>query len=71
MKLTLADKDERVRALTVEVAAVRREVDRAKKKAKFDQVARDGQTKKLGILEHSLRTIRHDLQTNLERRLDN
>lgn len=70
MRLALADKDERVKALTAEVAALRREEDRAKKNAKFDQVARDGQTKKLGILEHSLRTVRHDLQTNLERRLD-
>lgn len=66
----MMEKDERVKALTAEVAKLRRELDRAKKNAKFDQVARDVQTKKLGILEHSLTTVRHDLQTNLERRSD-
>lgn len=68
-ELALAAKDGRIRVLSSEVAAARREWDRAKKNAKFDHAAREGQTKKLVILEHNITTLRHDLQTTMERRL--
>lgn len=68
MAAALEAKDERLRTLVSEVTALRRESDRAKKSAKFDLVAREGQTKKLGILEHSVTTLRHDLQTSNDRR---
>ncbi|CAN0242661.1 unnamed protein product [Ectocarpus sp. 12 AP-2014] len=61
-------KDERLRIITGELTAARRELERAKKSAKFDLVAAEGRTKKLGILEHTVATLRHDLQTNVERR---
>lgn len=51
-----------------ELAAARKELERAKKSAKFDLVAAEGRTKKLGILEHTVTTLRHELQTNVERR---
>lgn len=68
LKLALEAKDERVRVILGELITLRRDAERAKKSAKFDRVAREGQTKKLGILEHSVRTLRHDLQTNNDHR---
>lgn len=63
-------KEEHLRTVTGEVAALRKDLERAKKSAKFDLVAREGQTKKLGILEHTATTLRHELNTNVERRHD-
>lgn len=61
-------KEERLRTIAGELTVARRELERAKKSAKFDLVAAEGRTKKLGILEHTVATLRHDLQTNVERR---
>ncbi|CBJ32559.1 expressed unknown protein [Ectocarpus siliculosus] len=61
-------KEERLRTIAGELTAARRELERAKKSAKFDLVAAEGRTKKLGILEHTVATLRHDLHTNVERR---
>ncbi|CAM9531880.1 unnamed protein product [Ectocarpus sp. 4 AP-2014] len=61
-------KEERLRTMSGELTAARRELERTKKSAKFDLVAAEGRTKKLGILEHTVATLRHDLQTNVERR---
>eukprot|EP00903_Cladosiphon_okamuranus_P017454 g16076.t2 len=40
----------------------------AKKNAKFDKIALEGRTKAALVLEHTVATLRHDLQTNVERR---
>ena len=64
----LEAKEERLRTIMGEVAALRKEAERGKKNAKYDLVAREGQTKRLGILEHTVTTLRHDLGTNVERR---
>ncbi|CAB1106104.1 unnamed protein product [Ectocarpus sp. CCAP 1310/34] len=61
-------KEERLRTITGMLTATRKELERAKKSAKFDLVAAEGRTKKLGILEHTVATLHHDLQTNVERR---
>lgn len=66
----LALEEEKGERLTLmgEVALLRREAEREKKNAKYDLAAREGQTKRLGILEHTVTTLRHDLGTNVERR---
>lgn len=66
----LATKDERMRCLLTEVATLQNFAARAKKNASFDQVAREGQTKKLGILEHNVITLRHDLRASLGHRCE-
>lgn len=68
LRRALALKDERVRSLITEVTALKRDSDRARKNTKFDQAALEGQRKKVGILEHNVTTLRHDLQTSTERR---
>lgn len=66
---TLEAKEGRLRtAVEAELKAARKELERSKKSAKFDLVAAEGRTKKLGILEHTVATLRHELQTNVERR---
>lgn len=68
LKLTLADKGERLKLAETDLASLRRDSERAKQSAKYDLIAREGRTKKLGILEHTVETLRHDLRTNVNRR---
>ena len=70
MEEALEAKEARLRTIMGEVAALRKESERGKKSAKYkyDLAAREGQTKRLGILEHTVTTLRHDLGTNVERR---
>lgn len=70
MEEALEAKEERLRTIMGEVAALRKESERGKKSAKYDLAAREGQTKRLGILEHTVTTLRHDLGTNVERRCE-
>lgn len=45
-----------------------KDLNGAKQNARFDKVALEGRTKTALILEHTVATLRHDLQTNVERR---
>ncbi|CAM9226733.1 unnamed protein product [Ascophyllum nodosum] len=63
-----AAKDKNLRAIVSQLKAMQLESERVKKRAELDLVARRGQTQKLAILEHTVSTLRRDLQINLERR---
>lgn len=64
----LKNKEVQLNVVIGQLTAARNELERAKKSAKFDHVAAEGRTKKIGILEHTVLTLRHDLQIIVERR---
>lgn len=45
-----------------------RDLNVVKKNAKFDKIAAEGRAKTALVLEHTVATLRHDLQINVERR---
>lgn len=59
---------EKVQSLEGRLKTSMRNLNGAKKNAKFDKIALEGRTKTALVLEHTVATLRHDLQTNVERR---
>lgn len=59
---------EKVQSLEGRLKTSIRDLNGAKKNAKFDKIALEGRTKTALVLEHTVATLRHDLQTNVERR---
>lgn len=70
MTSAMEAKDEQLGTLISEVTSLRQQSQRLKESAKFDSAAHEGQKKKIGILEHSVSTLRHDLQKSLEHRCE-
>lgn len=68
MASAMAAKDEQLGTVMSELTSLRQQSERLKESAKFDSAAHEGQKKKIGILEHSVSTLRHDLQRSLEQR---
>ncbi|CAM9471826.1 unnamed protein product, partial [Hapterophycus canaliculatus] len=67
LQKALESKEAQLNIVVGQLTAALSDLERAKKGAKFDLVAAEGRTKKIGILEHTVITLRHDLHTNLER----
>lgn len=59
---------EKVESLEGRLKTANKELNGAKKSAKFDKIALEGRTKTALVLEHTVATLRHDLHTNVERR---
>ena len=59
---------EKVERLEGQLKTAIRDVNVAKKSAKFDKIAAEGRAKTALVLEHTVATLRHDLQINVERR---
>lgn len=59
---------EKLRSLEGQMKTAIRGLNGAKQNAKFDKIALEGRTKTALVLEHTVATLRHDLQTNVERR---
>lgn len=59
---------EKVEGLEGQLKTAVRSLNGARNNAKFDKIALEGRTKTALVLEHTVATLRHDLETNVERR---